>query len=59
MIRKNKIGNEYCEIIREGVGTSNVTTTTGDFFQNIENGFLVDHYYKNQNVKKNIENQII
>ena len=53
--------------------TSNFTTTTGHFFQNIEivffvddyikNGFLVDHcikidkdhYYKNQNVKKNVK----
>jgi hypothetical protein len=24
--------------------------------QNIENGFLVYHYYKNQNVEKNIKN---
>ncbi len=30
---------------REGVGTSNFTTTTGHFFHYIENGFLVDHYY--------------
>jgi hypothetical protein len=30
---------------REGVGMSNFTTTTGDFFHNIENGFLVDHNY--------------
>ncbi len=47
----------------EGVGTSNFTTTTGDFFQNIENGFLVDHYieidkdhyYENHNVEKNVK----
>jgi len=32
-------------MIREGVGTSNFTTTTGVFFHNIENGFLVDHNY--------------
>ena len=25
--------------------------------QNVENGFLVYHYYENQNVEKNIENQ--
>ncbi len=25
--------------------------------QNVENGFLVYHYYENKNVKKNIENQ--
>ena len=25
--------------------------------QNVKNGFLVYHYYKNQNVEKNIENQ--
>ena len=25
--------------------------------QNVENVFWVDHYYKNQNVEKNIENQ--
>jgi hypothetical protein len=30
---------------REGVGTSNFTTTTGHFFHYIKNGFLVDHYY--------------
>ncbi len=37
----------FCKQIiwREGVGTSNFTTTTGDFFQNVENGFWVDHYY--------------
>ncbi len=29
----------------EGVGTSNFTTTTGHFFQNIENVCLVHHYY--------------
>ncbi len=29
----------------EGVGTSNFTTTTGVFFHNIKNGFLVDHNY--------------
>ncbi len=34
--------------MREGVGTSNFTTTTGDFFQNIKNGFWVDHYIENQ-----------
>ncbi len=33
------------QIIGEGVGTSNFTTTTGHFFQYIKNGFLVDHYY--------------
>jgi hypothetical protein len=32
----------------EGVGTSNLTTTNGDFFQNIKNGFWVDYYIKNQ-----------
>jgi len=31
--------------LREGVGTLNFTTTTGNFFQNIENGFWVDHNY--------------
>jgi hypothetical protein len=31
--------------IGEGVGTSNFTTTTGDYFQNVENVFWVDHYY--------------
>ena len=57
---------------REGVGTSNFTTTTGHFFQNIESVFLVDHnyeinkyhnieidkdhYYKNQDIKKNEKN---
>ena len=25
--------------------------------QNVKNGFLVYHYYKNQNVEKNIENK--
>ncbi len=48
---------------REGVGTSNLTTTTGHFFHYIENGFLVDHYieidkdhyYKNHNVEKNVK----
>jgi hypothetical protein len=30
---------------REGVGMSNFTTTTGHFFHNIKNGFVVDHYY--------------
>jgi hypothetical protein len=25
--------------------------------QNVKNGFLVYHYYENQNVEKNIENQ--
>ncbi len=47
----------------EGVGTSNFTTTTGNFFQNVENGFWVDHYikidkdhyYKNHNLKKNVK----
>ncbi len=29
---------------------SNFTTTTGDFFHNIKNGFLVDHYYGTFNV---------
>jgi hypothetical protein len=29
----------------EGVGMSNFITTTGDFFQNVKNGFWVDHYY--------------
>jgi hypothetical protein len=36
----------------EGVGTSNFTTMTWQKFQNVENGFLVHHYYDNQNVKK-------
>ncbi len=45
----------YCWIFWEGVGTSNFTTTTGDFFQNVENGFWVDHYYDDQNIEKNIE----
>ena len=40
----------------EGVGTSNFTTTSGVFFHNVENGFLVDHYYENQNVEKNEKN---
>ncbi len=31
---------------REGVGTSNFTTTTGHFFLYIESVFLVHHYYK-------------
>ena len=35
----------------EGVRTSNFTTTTGHFFQNIESVFLVHHYYYNQNIK--------
>ena len=35
----------------EGVGTSNFTTTTGHFFQNIEIVFLVHHYYYNQNIE--------
>ena len=35
----------------EGVGTSNFTTTTGHFFHYIENGFLVDHYFYNQNIE--------
>ncbi len=47
----------------EGVGTVNFTTMTGDFFQNIKNGFLVDHYieidkdhyYENHNVEKNVK----
>jgi len=30
---------------REGVGTSNFTTTTGHFYQNIKSVFLVYHYY--------------
>ncbi len=30
---------------REGVGTSNFTTMTGHFFQNIKIVFLVHHYY--------------
>ena len=33
----------------------NFTTTTGNFFHYIESGFLVDHYYDNQNVEKNIK----
>ena len=49
--------------IWEGVGTSNFTTTTGNFFQNVKNGFWVDHYieidkdhyYKNHNVEKNVK----
>ena len=53
----------FCAIYREGVGTSNFTTTTGHFFHYIENGFLVDHYikidkdhyYKNHNVEKNVK----
>ncbi len=40
-----------------GVGTSTFRTTTGPKFQNIESVFLVDHIYKNQNVKKNIKIQ--
>ena len=47
------------ETKREGVGTSNFTTTTGVFFHNVESPFLVDHYieidkdhyYENHNVK--------
>jgi len=39
----------------EGVGMLNFTTTTGNFFHYIESGFLVDHYYDNQNVEKNIK----
>ncbi len=31
---------------REGVGTSNFTTTTGHFFHYIKNVFLVHHYYE-------------
>jgi hypothetical protein len=31
--------------IREGVGTSNFTTTTSNGFHYIKSGFLVDHYY--------------
>ena len=39
----------------EGVGTSNFTTTTGDFFQNVKNGFWVDHYYDITTSKMAIE----
>ncbi len=33
------------QLIGEGVGTSNFTTTTGTFFHYIKSLFLVDHYY--------------
>jgi hypothetical protein len=38
---------------------SNFTTTTGVFFHNVENGFLVDHYYDDQNVENSIKNRLL
>ena len=35
-------------MLREGVGTSNFRTTTGQFFQNVEMVFLVDQNVESQ-----------
>ena len=43
--------SHICTFQGEGVRTSNFTTTTGHFFQNIESVFLVPHYYDNHNIE--------